>query len=652
MSGSLKVPYNSELHTKLRQAIRDRYDMSRNEMEKYYDKWEDAEEKFVAYVEPTEGDERRKIKRENGQPQFTTIEVPYSYAVLMTAHTYWSTVFLGRSPVFQYTARHGETEDQVLGIEALMDYQVNVGGMLVPLYIWILDKGKYGIGIVCDYWDEEEVVVSSIEERPSTYLGLPIPGKTERVRVSKKIKGYQGNRLFNVRPFDWFPDPRVALIDFQRGEFCARKVELSWNEIVKGGANGKYFNVDVLKEKIKTKQNQNDDERGFDRKGQIERPAKNVYADKMDQGFTTGLVMEIELVPYDWDLGSSKYPEKWAFTLAANEVIIEARPAGAYHAKFHYQILEYEPDAYSLIPRSMMELVEPLNNTLSWLINSHFHNVRKVLNDQLVYDPSRIVGKDLLDPSAGRLIRLKPEAYGTDARLAIHQLQTVDVTQNHLRDAGIVSDMIQRVTGVTDSVMGMVNQGGRKTASEVRISSSFSTNRLKTNAEYDSALGWGPLSQMMLQNTQQYYDVERQYKLAGNMLGKQNTMMVTPDTIQGFFDFVPVDGTMPIDRFAMANVWRELMAQMAQIPPLLQTYDLGAIFAYVAKLAGAKNIDQFKIKVVDDGVLAQRAQMGDVIPISSAQRGGQYGSAGGGGGEGETPTVPEPGQVPGMGRTG
>ena len=651
MSG-LAIPYNGPLHTRIRQAIRDRYDISRNKMREYYDRWEDAEEQYQAYIPETEGDARRRVKRENGEPGFTTIEIPYSYAIMMTAHTYWSTVFLGRSPVMQYSGRHGETEDQVLGLEALMDYQVNVGQMLVPFYVWLLDKAKYGIGIICDYWEDEKVVVSSIEERPVTYLGLPVPGKVQKVRSSKTISGYQGNKIFNVRPYDWFPDPRVPMIEFQRGEFCARKAELSWNEIVRGDMNGRYVNTDVLKKKLKAAQKQNDEEYGSTET--TERPEKNIFADDLDLGFTTVVEMVIELVPKDWELGTSKYPEKWVFALAADEVVIEARPLGAWHAKFPYQILEYEIDGYSLIPRGMMELMQPLTDTMSWLFNSHFHNVRKVLNDQLIVDPSRIVMKDLMDPTSGRLIRLKPEAYGTDPRLSVHQLQTIDVTQNHLRDASLVADLIQRVTGVTDNIMGMVNAGGRKTASEVRISSSMATNRLKTGAEYDSALGWSPLSQMLLQNTQQYYTLERQYKIAGNMMGKQQMMDVTPDTIQGFFDFVPVDGTMPIDRFAMANVWRELMAQMAQMPPLLQTYDLGSIFAYVAKLAGAKNIDQFKIKVVDDGVMQQRAQAGAVIPIGG-QGGGRTPPVGGRGvpgAAGNTPQVPEPGQVPGMGRTG
>ena len=647
MSQSLRVPYGSELHTKLRQAVRDRRDMSYDEMSKYYDSWREAEERFIAYRKVTDGDQKRKTERDDGKPQFTTIEVPYSYAILMTAQTYWTTVFLGRNPVFQYSARHGEPQQSVLGVEALIDYQMMVGELMVPLYIWTLDQGKYGLGVICDYWDEQEVVVSSIEERPVTYLGVPVPGKTQRVRTSKRIRGYQGNKLFNVKPFDWFPDPRVPTREFQKGEFCGRDLEASWNDLVRGEAQGKYFNIEPLR-KMLHRQRQNQEEYSTD---QIELPAENEYADEMDMGFTSLHEMFVELIPNDWDLGSSKYPEKWVFTLAADEVIIGARPYGAYHGKFPYQIQQYEQDGYALVPRSMLEGIEPLNDALTWLINTHFHSVRKVLNDQLIYDPSKIVSKDLRDPTAGRLIRLKPAAYGTDIRGAIQQLNVVDVTANHIKDSQIVADMIQRVTGVTDNIMGMVNAGGRKTATEIRTSSSFGTNRLKMHCEYNSALGWGPLAQMMLQNTQQYYDGEQKFKVAGDMLSQRDLVDVSPDMIQGFYDYVPVDGTLPVDRFAMANMWREIMAQMAKIPSLMQQYDMGSIFAYTARLAGAKNIDQFKIQVSPDQVLQQQMQAGNVVPIGGGdERSITDGLVGGAGGEGEG--VSEPGQVPGLGRTG
>jgi hypothetical protein len=73
-----------------------------------------------------------------------------------------------------------------------------------------------------------------------------------------------------------------------------------------------------------------------------------------------------------------------------------------------------------MFKRSMLEQLKPLNDVLTWLFNSHFYNVRKALNDQFVIDPSRIMMRDALDPEPGRMMRLKPTAYGTDPKSSDH----------------------------------------------------------------------------------------------------------------------------------------------------------------------------------------------------------------------------------------
>jgi hypothetical protein len=353
--------------------------------------------------------------------------------------------------------------------------------------------------------------------------------------------------------------------------------------------------------------------------------------------------MVVELVPKMWKIGKSDYPEKWVFTWAENRIIIGARPLGTYINMFPFCVLEYEIDAHQLFKRSMLEVVQPLQNTLDWLFNSHLYNVRQVLNNQLVIDPSRIVMKDARDPDAGKMIRLKPEAYGTDVRSAVSQLQVHDVTQTHLNDTQVILDFFQRVTGVNDNIMGMVNSGGRKSATEVRTSSTFGINRLKTQAEYFSATGWSDLADIMLGQTQQYYDMEQQFRIAGDLLmshgGGPAFVNVSPDAIQGKFDFIPVDGTMPVDRFAQANLWREFLGGIAKTPAIAQQYDIGGIFGWVAQLAGLKNIQRFKIQVQGPGQIAQNAQAGNIVPI-------------GGTGNVSLDSLNDTGQVSGVGSTG
>jgi hypothetical protein len=215
-------------------------------------------------------------------------------------------------------------------------------------------------------------------------------------------------------------------------------------------------------------------------------------------------------------------------------------------------------------------------------------------------------------------------------------------------DSGLVANMIQRVSGVNDSIMGMLQTGGRKTATEVRTSSSFGINRLKTMAEYFSATGFQGLSQMLLAQTQQLMDTQMKVRIAGDSWkapGAAQMLNVSPADIQGQFDFISVDGTLPIDRFAQVNMWTQLLQQMAQVPQVIQQYDLGQIFGWVAQLGGLKNINNFKVQVMPQGALPS-----NVVPMGGQSgSGSKRGNAGGAGANG-APNVPP--QIPLMGPSG
>lgn len=608
------IGFKTKLHASILPKLQARLQRSENAIKaSRAEQWAKNEEQFRAYMPVKVNDQLRKAKREQGEPQFTTIEIPYSYAIVLTAHTYITSTYLARNPIFQVQGRHGEAENAVMGMEALLDYQVQVGGHLVPMYIWTLDALKYGIGIMGYYWDEEVIRCRKIEEQAVTFMGVTIPGKFKTVEIETETKGYCGTRAYNCRPQDFFPDPSYPMNQFQKGEFCGRYVQLSWLDIIDGAKDGLYFNVDELKHNRHATTRLRI--RGSD---QVELANDPVHT-SLDTDFDTGSVdaheIYVRLIPADWGLGTSTRSEKWVFTLAEKEIIIGCRPLGHYHNKFPFEVLEQEIDGHSLFARSMLEVMKPMSDTLSWLLNTHFYNVRKSLNDQFVVDPSKIVMKDMTDPNAGKLIRLKPAAYGTDTRLAVSQLQVHDVTKTHVNDSQMVEQMLQRVSGVNDNLMGMMNNG-RKTATEVRSSTTFGINRLKTTTEYMSAMGFGPWTQQLIQVTQQYFDEERKFRIVGDV-GQYMTeryVNVTPDDIAGFFDFVPVDGTLPVDRFAQVNIWNQIMQQAQTLPQVMQQFDFAKIFAFVAQLAGLKNINQFRVQVVPDALMQNKVQAGNSVP--------------------------------------
>jgi hypothetical protein len=640
---TMEIQPDSPLSRRILDAVRDRVQASKAAYEPKYKKWREAEDRAVAYMPEREVDAVRRVKRDQGSPQYTTIQIPYSYAMLMAAHTYWTTIFMARTPVLQYSGRHGETAQNVQALEAIIDYQVQVGEMLAPWYVWLYDVGKFGVGALGLYWDERYSNVSSIIQEEEMLLGIIPTGRVKKIKRTQRVKGYSGNCLYNLRPYDIFPDPRVTLGDFQKGEFVSVYRRLGWNELVKRKELGYYTNL----ERVRPTREPPDSQR-IEGSSQIDLPKSDtMFFQKSETGGSKDSAVipfyetYIELIPSEWGLGNSSYPEKWVFTCDAQfQTVIGAQPLGANHDKFPLVIIVLEPEGYALVPRGMPEILEPVQNTLDWLLNSHFYNVRKILNGQYVVDPSRVAISDMLDPTPGGVIRAKAAGYGTDMRNAVFQLQTQDVTQAHLKDMQVMQSIGEQAVGINNQIMGQMNSG-RRTATEVRTASTFGISRLKTCAELFSAQGWAPLSQMMVSNTQQFYDGEQQFKIAGDLM--QSTapgfMQVTPDDILGFYDYVVVDGTLPIDRFAQANLWREIMAGLQQQPQLMMQYDMGKLFAWVAQLAGLKNINQFKLQVTPDQVLAAQMQAGNTVPI-------QQGSSE------DLTKVPEPGQVSGLGTTG
>lgn len=615
------IPKDSEKHRKVLEYVLKRVNASRQRRTDRIEKWADAENLFTAYVKETDTDARRRTsKREQGYPAYTTITVPYSYATLMTAHTYWTSVFLSRDPVLQVQGQNGEAQSSEMAVEAMLQYFMVAGRNLVPFYIWLLDQGKYGEGIIGSCWDVERSFIPELRIMPKTFMGQTIPGTAKRVWTSKEVLGYQGLRYFNVRPHDFLFDPTVTLQGFQHGEFAGHESFVPMIKLQEGESLGKYFNVDKVQGKTLSTRSSTQAQGGDTNLPEQSLPGVGSIRGDTAQGVDLTEIT-IELIPRDLGLANREYLEKWTFTIANDETIVSCQPQGWYHNEFMYDTIEHEIEGYNVSKRGMLEMLQPLNQTLDWLLNTHFFNVRKALNDQLVYDPSKLVSKDVENPGPGKLIRVRPEAYGQNVRDAIYQLQTVDVTQNHVKDSMLIVEMMQRLTGVNDTVMGLLNNS-RRTATEVRSSSSFAVNRLKTQCEYYSAMGFAPLTSRAIKAAQQMYQnqPERYFRIVGNQADPSaRFLQVTPEMIRGQFDFMPVDGTMPIDRQGMAAVFAQTMQQLSQMPGVAQGYDWVKLVGYLAQLNGVRNLERFKVNVVPDGQAANGAQSGSLVPLSTAR---------------------------------
>lgn len=613
---TLSLPKTDPRHARIKKRLEHRIRLGLQGRSEQEEKWREAENLTLAYIPERDEDRARRTKRDSGTPTYTTIQIPYTYSLLMSAHTYWTSVFFARSPIHQFSGRHGEGEMQVQAMEALISYQVDVGRFMVPYMIWLYDAGKYACGILGQYWERKKIHYGELVELQDE------TGAVKLYQSTKEVMGYEGNCVYNVSPWDWIHDPRVSLKNFQKGEFCAVRTRMTWSDVLKRRDAG-YFNknVDLLTEhsSLKTSDESSSalkrpdftrtfwEEEGAS--GKVKHPAQVVAWE-----------VYVEIVPKEWEIGNTSYPMKWCFTITEDfEHIIGASPLNNVHGEFPFDVMEMEVEGYGLYSRGIPEIMEPIQNTLDWLINVHFWNTRAALNNQFIVDPSKLVIKDVQNSGPGFIWRLRPEAYGTDIRTMFHQVQVQDVTRGNIGDYQMMMGVGERVLGVNDQIMGALNVGGgRKTATEVRSTTGFGVNRLKTTTEWMSALGFAPHAQKLVSTSQQMYDVTKKMRRVGSFImdAGQQFIDVSPDSIAGAFDVVPVDGTLPIDRMAQANLWKELLIGAPRmVPQIAMGYDWGRIFGWTAQLAGLKNINNFRIQVLPDQQLAAQAQQGNVVPL-------------------------------------
>lgn len=619
MPYTLKFAVDSPLHDNLKKRLNSRIELARKNRGGAEEQWRKAEDKTLAYVHETTEDAARRTSRDSGLMKYTTIQIPYTYAMLMSSHTYWTSVFFARDPVHQFKGRHGEGEMQVQAMEALIGYQVEVAQFLGPYYVWLYDSGKYGHGVLGHYWCSEVLQYGQLVEMEN-----PETGQVEVMQVTQEVPGYTGNRVYNISPWDFYHDPRVALRDYQKGEFTIVRVRVGWNDIVRRKREGYYNdNTDRLRghltDKARTQSSQNLQRPQFDA------IINSSFEDEEGRhpAGATFFEVYVELIPSEWKIGNTDYPQKWVFTITEDgQIIVGASPLGLAHCQFPQDVLQSEIEGYGLYTRGIPEIMDGVQNTIDWLINTHFFNVRASLNNQFIVDPSKIVLKDVQNSGAGFVWRLRPEAYGTDISKIFMQVPVQDITRAHIADYQTMMGIGEKVLGVNEQIMGAVSSGGRKTATEVRTSTSFGINRQKTITEYMSNTGFSSHASKLVMSSQQFYDASQKLRRVGDLIldAGSGFLDVTPENIVGQFDVVPVDGTLPIDRMAQANLWKEIMAAVRNLPPQVQAgYDWMRIFGWAAQIGGLKNIQRFKIQVVPDQMLQGQAQAGNVVPINAGR---------------------------------
>lgn len=607
-----KLKPGSEKHKAVLEKLDAMLKFSSDEMDKHKSRWRFMEQKVQAYVMGQDYDQlmdRISSQSPKGRTVITApdpiqIIVPYTYATLHAAATYMGSVLIGRKPVFPLSGSRGSTAETTRYMEQALQYNIDASLGMEVLWQQIWDSLLYSFGAVRIRWEEKS-------------------GKTMKFaggqRVFEEGLIYSGNKLDAIDPYNFYPDPRTPLHKCnQLGDFMFRRERVSLTVLKDMEKAGHYKWVKEAVENVSewTRESTGDNNTSARRDriqlgGTLKLSAKNVA------GFGDIYEGTVRLVPKDWDLGESETSELWQFAWIKNKQIIQAEPLGMMHDYHPFAVGEPTSLGYDFMSLSQAEMITVFQDILSWLVSSRMENVRAAIANTFIADPARVEVNDIRSSTIGRVIRMKQAAMGLPIQQAIQQLIVQDVTGGHLADIQTMRTMADSVTGVNDNLRGIQTAGGRRSATEARMSMQAGASRLSQLAVRLSSQSYWPMTTQMISNIQQYMPDEMWIEVSGDV--ENSTVNLTPDMLVGSFNYQISDGTLPLDKGALLEQWKEILFGIAQDPELRQQYSLPEIFRFVAELGGAKNIDSFKQKAPPPQIMApgQEAPEG-AVPVGAA----------------------------------
>lgn len=620
----LDLKPGSDFHNKLRSKIWQRAQEARNEICKRFESWREIDKLNTVYIPLKDAEEKLKVV-DDTKP--LSIVFPYSYSMLEALLTYLSMAFF-QDPTFQY---EGVEDDDVPGA-MLMELVVRLhcikNKVMLNLHTMLRDSLSYGVGITIPTW-LQRYGRRPIQSSVTSFSDLG--SNTQRYTEMVDSLLFEGNGLSNIDPYMWLPDPSVSSANIQDGEFNGWVDRTNYMNLLslENQTNSTLFNVKYLREKK--------DKRSTFALDQSDRQTKHGGSTDIARAVTGTtnpvdiIKMYVNLIPKEWKLGESEYPEKWYFELASDDIIIACEKADHNHGLYPMSVASPEFDGYSITPIGRMEVLFGLQHTLDWLFNSHISNVRKSINDMLVVDPYLVNIEDLKDPKPGKLIRLRRPAWGRGVDKVVQQLAVNDITRANISDSAYITQWMDRISGADQSMQGSLRQGGpeRLTKGEFQGTRGSAVSRLQRLAMIIGVQSMQDIGTMFAVHTQQYMSQETYVKIVGRygdqlrgIFGNKR-IRVSPYDLAINYDVIVRDGSIPGGNFS--DAWIDLFKTIGTTPELLQQFDVTRIFMYIAQQMGAKNVEDFRrnmnqvqTQVMPDEQVLNQAQAGNIIPINQA----------------------------------
>lgn len=615
-----RLEADSDFQKKIAKLVKDYVNLGVTSLNYWIDEFDAAHDILMCYSPMSKAD-LENLER-NHPRRFI---LPMTTTHIMTMTTFIAQALFGDSSPHKVEGRGPQDEVPAEHMNQLLSWNAEQQPTYFLGYLWIQDILTYNRGIFYNSWSplyqskvaevevSDEMEIDPDTQEPKKYLRIQ--------RTRTPAGGY--NRAYLVSPYDFFCDPALPLWRFQEGRFAGHRTIVSWQELKRRSElpidHPAYVlpsAVKALSDKKKNKQKTMATPVGKPPSGSYSRPLSrtafernrstppNVQqnANAEDPGMIEIYESWIRLVPEDNELYEGSEPVVFQALLANGDVVLSMNESTYEHDMYPYAVAEGRPSGYYQFSPSMVITLKSLQDYVDYLKNRHQEALMRTVGNIFIARADKVNLTDFLNPEKeGMIIPVLPEAAGDKLDDIIKQVQINDVTKDFVNEMKGFISFSETVSGANQQMQGQV-QGGDTTATEFSGTQQMSAGRLSAIARLISVEGLIPQTKQFVANFQQFLsdpmvirfrhslDVNPQFR------GIQ-ALTITRDIIQGDFDFIAHDGTLPgTDARKVAAMSRALEAA-AEFPdfftPAPGNLDARSMLLALLKAAGV-NVENFQ----------------------------------------------------------
>jgi hypothetical protein len=635
---------DSRLHQDVVKKIMDRVRSSRRMFDKVKREWQEMDWSLTAYVPPDEVD--AEVMRDDWRKP-VNVTIPMTFAAREVFLTYTSNAFLSKPVVHRYKGT-GNKKAMIRAalLERLVAKQNKWFKEDLNLLTQWSDAFTYGIGAVSPQWSKHkarrpfDVEITEVLEEALKELDLGAESG-DILRYMQEVTVFEGNRLRPIDPYRIILDPFTPINDLQESEFVGWMETTNAMQILRKEAdpeerrfNGRYV-AELAESGLGRSVFYYEDESGRGTRQLTD--GRDTFTPDGEMSPVDDIHICIDLIPQDWGLGDEDYPVIYSFTLSADEIITGLDELKLDHGMYPVAVASPNSSGHDTLPVSHLATTYGLQKFFDWMMKSRADNVRKSINDMILADPQFIDFDDLLNPGPGKIIRLKQSAFGNANMDAyIKQFPVADVTGGHVREAGYMIELYQKVLGITDPTMGdFSGLPERPTARGIDAASKGALSRMQLIARKIATQSMRDLAWQEAYNTLQFMDQITSVSILGDkeaMLREEfglppdeTEILIGPGDLDASFEIEPLTGALPdaANQEAMTQILQTLLNNPDVLQVVTSSTDVVGFFKHWARVVGADDVNEFirrgggnvNTQVMPDEQVMQQAQAGNLVPI-------------------------------------